>query len=98
MARQPRGDSPEPDDPLEAAAKRLERAVSVLDTRLSSVKEEVRQSAGSAFDDDRSKLAQDLDRASARERELRAAGEEASQALARAIEQVRSVVERAEAS
>ena len=89
MARQPRGEKPEPEDPVEAAAKRLDTAVAMLDGRLSSVLDEARRSGGSLFEHDRHQLTEDLDQAKARERELRAAGQQASEALARAIEQLR---------
>ena len=83
---------PGSEDALEAAAKRLERAVAVLQTRLEQVKKEARQSAGSLFDFDRSKLADELDAARARENELEEAGREASEALGRAIEELRSAM------
>ncbi|HEX8233012.1 MAG TPA: DUF4164 family protein [Caulobacteraceae bacterium] len=97
MARQPRGETAEPQGPVEAAAKRLDRAVAVLETRLSQAADEARDSAGSLFDSDRARLTEDLDRAAARERELRAAGEEASQALGRAIAEIRGAMGQAEA-
>lgn len=98
MARQPRTETGEPQESIEAAATRLERAVAVLDTRLSQAADEARESAGSVFDSDRARLTEDLDRAAARERELRLAGEEASQALGRAITQIRGAIGQAEAS
>ena len=80
------------EDALEAAAKRLERAVAVLQTRLEQVRKEARQSAGSLFDFDRSKLADELDAARSRESELEDAGREASEALGRAIDELRSAM------
>jgi hypothetical protein len=75
---------------LDLAAKRLDRAISQLEQRLSA------RSAGAAvgglFDQDRSKLAAELDQARARERELEAAGAEASVALGRAIAEIRSAL------
>jgi hypothetical protein len=97
MARQPRDPEPAADDPLEAAARRLERAIALLETRMDKVQAEVRQSAGSLFDFDRSKLADELDTARARERELAEAGREASQALGRAIAELRGAVSTAKA-
>ena len=94
MARGPREPEPESADPLEAAAKRLERAVAMLETKLCSVKEEVRQNAGSLFDFDRSKLADDLDASRASERRLREAGQQASSALGRAIAEIRGALEK----
>ena len=96
MARQPRGETVEPADPVKAAAKRLERAVAVLETRLERASEEARKTAGSLFDFDRARLTDDLDRAAAREKELRAAGEEASQALGHAIAELRAAATQAE--
>lgn len=80
------------DNPLDAAAKRLERAVAELEQRL------VRRSAlsngetGAAFDQDRAKLAAELDEARARERRLEEAGAEASAALGRAIAEIRQAL------
>ena len=45
--------------------------------------------AGDLFDQDRTKLATDLDACRARERELAEAGVQASEALAKAIEELR---------
>ena len=83
---------PGSEDALEAAAKRLERAVAVLQARLEEVRKEARQSAGSLFDFDRSKLADELDAARAREHELEEAGREASEALGSAIEELRGAM------
>lgn len=80
------------EDALEGAAKRLELAVALLQSRFEQVKKEARQSAGSLFDFDRSKLADDLDAARARESELEEAGREASEALGRAIDELRSAM------
>ncbi len=75
------------EDNIEQAAKRLDRAVLLLEQRLSRLSGEAE--AGGLFDQDRSKLAQELDAARARERELIDAGEQASQALGRAIAEIR---------
>ena len=48
--------------------------------------------AGGLFDEDRSHLAAELDASRARERELEAAGQAASQALGRAIAGVRTAL------
>jgi nucleoid-associated protein YejK len=74
-------------DTLDQAAKRLERAVVQLERRLSHLNSEA--DAGGLFDEDRSKLASELDSARARERELADAGAQASEALGRAISEIR---------
>ena len=76
------------DDSIEQAARRLERAVLLLEQRLSRLSGEAE--AGGLFDQDRSKLAVELDAARARERELAEAGEQASKALGRAITEIRA--------
>lgn len=73
---------------LEQAAKRLERAVLLLEQRLAKQPAPGAET-GDLFDQDRSRLAAELDRARARERELEAAGAEASAALGRAIQEIR---------
>ena len=84
---------------LELAAKRLDRALSALEQRL--------QSAARRVDDpsdlfDRSKaegdLAAELERAQARERDLEAAGAEASAALGRAISEIRAALDGAQSA
>lgn len=75
---------------LDLAVRRLERATALLDSRLDALVSNAR--AGGAFDQDRAKLAEALDAARGRERELKAAGEEASRALDRAIAEIRSVL------
>ena len=86
------------EDALEAAAKRLELAVALLQTRLEQVRKDARQSAGSLFDFDRSKLADELDSARARENELEEAGREASEALGRAIDELRGALQKSGAA
>ena len=78
------------DDSIEQAARRLERAVLLLEQRLSRLSGEAE--AGGLFDQDRSKLAVELDAARARERELPEAGEQASKALGRAITEIRAAL------
>ena len=87
---------PGTEDALEAAAKRLERAVAMLGTRLEQSKKEARQSAGSLFDFARSKLADELDASRGRTLDLVVAGREASEALGRAIEELRGALSTAE--
>lgn len=78
------------DDSIEQAARRLDRAVLLLEQRLSRLSGEAE--AGGLFDQDRSKLAAELDAARARERELMDAGQQASQALDRAIGEIRAAL------
>lgn len=75
---------------LELAAKRLERAVLLLEQRLG----ERLKTAGAdgLFDQDRAKLAEELDLAKSRERELEEAGAQASAALGRAIQEIRAAL------
>jgi hypothetical protein len=75
---------------LEAAVVRLERAVTMLDQRLAKRLAEAGAQAGDLFDQDRTKLATDLDASRARERELAEAGAQASEALAAAIAEMRA--------
>ena len=77
---------------LDLAAKRLERAIAVLEQRLTERVKAASAVAGGLFDQDRSNLADELDRSRAREKELEAAGAEASAALARAIAEIRALV------
>ena len=65
MSREPAAETA-----LEAAAKRLERAVAMLEQRLSAKMAEAGADAGGLFDQDRARLAAELDAARAREREL----------------------------
>ena len=77
---------PEMDDALEQAARRLERATALLEQRVGHLTGAAE--GGGLFDMDRAKLAAELDAARARERELAEAGEQASQALGRAIAEI----------
>jgi hypothetical protein len=77
---------------LELAAKRLERAIHVLEQRLTLKVARAGAEAGGLFDQDRAKLASELDQARARERELEEAGAEASAALGRAILEIRAAL------
>jgi hypothetical protein len=77
---------------LDLAAKRLERAVHVLEQRLAQRLKQAGAEAGGLFDQDRAMLAAELDRAKARERELAEAGAEASAALGRAIVEIRAAL------
>ncbi|MGH7022675.1 MAG: DUF4164 family protein [Caulobacteraceae bacterium] len=75
---------------LEAAAQRLDRAVTMLEQRMSKRLAEAGAQAGDLFDQDRTKLAADLDVARGRERELEEAAAQASEALARAIAELKA--------
>ena len=77
---------------LEAAAQKLDRAVTMLEQRLAKRLAEAGASAGDLFDLDRTKLAADLDAARARERELEEAAAQASEALARAIAEIKAQI------
>ena len=80
------------DSALDLAAKRLESALHVLEQRLSQRLKDAGADAGGLFDQDRAKLASELDQAKARERDLEAAGAEASVALGRAIQEIRAAL------
>ena len=81
---------------LDVAAKRLENALHILEQRLSQ-RIKAAGDGGGLFDADRSRLAEDLDRSRARERELEDAGAQASVALGAAIAQIRSALTAQEA-
>jgi len=80
---------------LDLAARRLEQAVHVLEQRLAQRLKAADAEAGGLFDQDRARLAAELDEARARERELGAAGLAASEALGRAILEIRAALNRA---
>ena len=77
---------------LEIAARRLEGAIHVLEQRMAAKLREAGAEAGGLFDQDRTRLAAELDQAKARERELEEAGAQASAALSRAINEIRAVM------
>ena len=83
---------------LDLAARRLEQAVHVLEQRLAQRLKSAGETVGGLFDQDRANLAAELDEARARERELEAAGAEASAALGRAILEIRAALNGAAAS
>jgi len=84
--------TPVPDGALELAARRLERAVSLLEQRIAQKVAEAGAGAGTASDEDRARMATELDEARARERQLEEAGAAASEALARAISEIRATL------
>jgi hypothetical protein len=80
------------DGAIELATRRLERAVALLEQRIGQRVAAAMAGAGTASDEDRARLATALDEARARERELEEAGAAASQALARAISEIRATL------
>ena len=77
---------------IDRAARRLDRAATLLDQRISRRIAEAEAQGGSLIDGDRARLAAELDAARGRERELEAAGAQASEALATAIAELRSAL------
>ena len=82
------------DSALDLAARRLERAITILEGRMNERLAQVSAEAGGLFDQDRAKLATELDAARSRERALEDAGAAASAALGKAIEEIRSALGR----
>ena len=82
------------DSALDLAARRLERAISMLESRMADKMAQASAAAGGLFDQDRAKLAADLDASRSRERALEEAGAQASEALGRAIDEIRAVLGR----
>jgi Domain of unknown function (DUF4164) len=80
------------DGVLETALQRLDRAVAQLEVRVNSLVNAAEGANGELFDMDRAKLAAELDAARARERDLEAAGSQASAALGRAIADIRAAL------
>ena len=77
---------------LETAILRLDRAVAQLEVRMNALINDAQGANGELFDLDRAKLAAELDAARARERDLEAAGSQASAALGRAIADIRAAL------
>ena len=96
MAQPSTAEQSDPDDRLGAASTRLERALALLETQVAALSGRAEGGNGGLFDFDRSQLASELDAAKARERELEAAGSEASQALGRAIDGIRRALDHVE--
>ncbi|MHB8529987.1 MAG: DUF4164 family protein [Caulobacteraceae bacterium] len=80
-------------DTLESAARRLERAITLLEQRVESRLAEAGSRAGGLMDQDRAQLAAELDCARARERQLEEAGAVASAALSKAIGEIRAALD-----
>ena len=72
---------------LGLATRRLQAAVAALEQRLAR-----RQGGGAAAEVERARLEADLETARARERDLEAAGAQASEALTRAIADIRAAL------
>jgi hypothetical protein len=96
LTQNSQGDIADLTSPLEAASRRLERAVALLEGRVAELTNLAEGANAGLFDFDRSKLAAELDASRAREKELEAAGAEASQALGRAIEGIRQALDQVE--
>ncbi len=77
---------------LDEAARRFDHALARLEVRMNALSSQAEGANGNLFDDDRSKLATELDAARGRERELETAGQAASEALERAITRVRAAL------
>ena len=78
---------------LDVAIMRLDRAVAQLEARVSALVSEKAENANAGlFDQDRAKLAAELDAARGRERDLEIAGALASQALGRAIADIKTAL------
>ncbi|HEY9235055.1 MAG TPA: DUF4164 family protein [Phenylobacterium sp.] len=80
------------ESPLEQAVKRLDRAVSALEQRLAGEAPQGRSKGGDLFDQESAKLASELEKSRLREKELEAAGAEASAALGRAIAEIKAAL------
>jgi hypothetical protein len=84
---------PEGPGVLDAAVRRLDRAMASLEARLSARLAALDGAGGDLFDQDRSQLAAELDAAKARERALEELAAEASAALGRAAAEVRAALQ-----
>jgi len=82
---------------LDAAIQRLDRALGQLEMRVASLSVQAEASNGGLFDQDRAKLAAELDASRGRERELESAGAAASHALGLAIAEFRAALSEPEA-
>jgi hypothetical protein len=81
---------------LDLAVRRLDRAVTQLEQRMHDRLAKAGADGGGLFEQDRAKLASELDAARSREKALESAGAEASAALGRAIAEIRAALERDE--
>lgn len=78
--------------PLGAAVHRLDRALAQLEVRINALSDKASGASGELFDHDRARLAAALDASRGRERDLETAGALASQALGRAIAEIRAAL------
>jgi hypothetical protein len=83
----------EADSPLDAAARRLDRALATLEARIANRLASLEQRGDDLFGEDRAQLAAELDAARARERALEEVAAEASAALGRAAAEVRAALQ-----
>lgn len=86
------------DDPLLAAVTRLNGALARIEGKTKKLRDRVERAESAAIgardsDDDRARLADELDNSRAREGELQLAAQEASDALDRAIGELRLFVD-----
>jgi len=77
---------------LDLAVRHLERALGVLEQRMAERVREAGAEVGGLFDNDRARLAAELDASRAREKALEEAGAQASQALSKAIAEIRAAL------
>lgn len=77
---------------LARAIERIDRAMSALEMRMRALKAQSARGEGDLFDQDRSRLAEELDQAKERGKALQDAAVEASAALGRAAAEVRAVL------
>ncbi len=80
------------DDALDRATGRLSRALAALEAKVAARASVWEERSGDLFDQDRARLAADLDAARARERALEEVAAEASAALGRAAAEVRAAL------
>ena len=80
------------DSALDMAARRLDRALALLEQRVTDRLASAGATADGSVDQDRARLASELDASRAREKALEAAGAEASAALGIAIQQIRAAL------
>jgi hypothetical protein len=83
----------EVDSPLDAALRRLDRAVASLEARLSARLSDLEARGDDLFSQDRAQLAAELDAARAREKALESVAAEASAARGRAAAEGRAALE-----
>ena len=77
---------------LAEAVARLDRALGALELRMRALRAQSQRSESDLFDQDRARLAEELDQAQERNKALEAAALEASMALGRAAGEVRAVL------